>query len=57
VFLPPDWPELNLIERVWRALKDDLAWQPISNMDGQQDYMSQWWRTYDVPTWLMRSMH
>src|SRR5262245_37818189 len=27
VFLPPYCPELNPIERLWRDLKDDLAWQ------------------------------
>jgi transposase len=26
VFLPPHCPELNPIERVWRDLKDALAW-------------------------------
>ncbi|MDW8215756.1 MAG: transposase, partial [Roseiflexaceae bacterium] len=26
VFLPPYCPELNPIERVWRDLKDELAW-------------------------------
>jgi hypothetical protein len=29
VFLPPHCPELNPIERVWRALKDDIAWQQL----------------------------
>jgi transposase len=35
VFLPPYCPELNPIERVWRDLKDDLAWQLFPNLDAQ----------------------
>jgi transposase len=41
VWLPPYCPELNPIERVWRDLKDDLAWQQFSNLDGQQDDVGQ----------------
>jgi transposase len=33
VFLPPYCPELNPIERVWRDLKDDLAWQQFLTVD------------------------
>jgi transposase len=40
VFLPPYCPELNPIERVWRDLKDALAWQQFPNLDAQQDYLS-----------------
>jgi hypothetical protein len=31
VGLPPYGPELNPIERLWRDLKDDLAWQPFTD--------------------------
>ena len=50
VFLPPDCPELNPIERVWRDLKDDLAWQQFLNVDAQQDEVDQLLRAYDAPT-------
>ena len=36
VGLPPYCPELNSIERVWRALKDDLAWLQFTDLDVQQ---------------------
>jgi hypothetical protein len=35
VFLPPYAPELNPIERVWRDLKDDIAWQQLPHVDTQ----------------------
>jgi transposase len=38
VWLPPYGPELNPIERVWRALQDDLAWQQVTELDAQQGY-------------------
>ena len=38
VFLPPYCPELNPIERVWRDLKDALAWLHFPNLDVQPDY-------------------
>ena len=44
VGLPPYCPELNAIERVWRDLKDDLAWQQFANLDVQQTYVSDWWQ-------------
>lgn len=50
VWLPPYCPELNPIERVWRALKDDLAWQQFANLDAQQDYVGQLLRAYDAST-------
>jgi transposase len=50
VFLPPYGPELSPIERVWRDLKDDLAWQQFLNVDAQQDEVGQWLRAYDAPT-------
>lgn len=39
VWLPPDGPELSPIERVWRDLKDDLAWCQFANLDAQQAYV------------------
>jgi transposase len=39
VFLPPYCPELNPIERVWRDLKDALAWLQCPHLDAQQDYL------------------
>jgi hypothetical protein len=50
VWLPPYCPELNPIERVWRDLKDDLAWQQFAHLDAQQDYVSQLLRAYDAST-------
>jgi transposase len=35
-WLPPYCPELNPIERLWRDLKDDLAWMHFPNLDAQQ---------------------
>jgi hypothetical protein len=34
---PPYGPALHPIERVWRALKDALAWLPCPTLAGQQD--------------------
>jgi transposase len=39
VFLPPYSPELNPIARVWRDLKDEVAWQPFADLNAQQDYL------------------
>ena len=50
VWLPPYCPELSPIERVWRDLKDDLAWQQFAHLDAQQDYVGQLLRAYDAPT-------
>ena len=36
VWLPPDCPELNPSERVWRDVKDDLAWQPCVDLAAPQ---------------------
>jgi DDE superfamily endonuclease len=35
-WLPPYGPELNPLERVWRDLKDDLAWLPLPALDAHQ---------------------
>jgi transposase len=50
VFLPPYCPELNPIERLWRDLKDDLAWQQFISVEAQQDYVGQLLQAYDAPT-------
>jgi transposase len=49
VCLPPYCPELNPIERVWRDLKDDIAWRQFLNVDVQQTYVGQLLQTYDAP--------
>jgi DDE superfamily endonuclease len=36
VWLPPYCPELNPIERVWRDVKDDVAWRQFTDLDAQQ---------------------
>jgi hypothetical protein len=36
VRVPPDGPELNPSERVWRALQDALAWLHFPNLAAQQ---------------------
>jgi transposase len=65
VFLPPYCPELNPIERVWRDLKDDMAWQHFSNLAAQQDYVCDLLQAYEASTlqsltgyaYLMKAMH
>jgi transposase len=50
LFLPPYCPELNPIERVWRDLKDALAWLQFANLDAHQDDLSLLLRGYDAAT-------
>jgi transposase len=50
VSLPPYCPELNPIERVWRDLKDELAWQQFSDLTAQLDYVGALLQAYDAPT-------
>lgn len=50
VFLPPYCPELNPIERVWRDLKDALAWLQFPNLEVQQDYVAQLLQAYQAAT-------
>jgi DDE superfamily endonuclease len=33
LFFPPDSPELNPIERLWQAVKDQLAWVLVAALD------------------------
>ena len=39
VWLPPYCPELNPLERGWRDVKDDLAWQQFVALEAQQVYV------------------
>jgi transposase len=48
VWLPPYCPELSPIERVWRDLKDDLAWCQFTDLDAQQAYVSDLLRAYEA---------
>jgi hypothetical protein len=41
---------LNPIERVWRDLKDDVAWQPFANLEAQQEHLSTLLRAYEPAT-------
>jgi hypothetical protein len=50
VRLPPYCPELNPIERVWRDLKDNLAWQQFPDLDAQQLYVGDLLQSYAAPT-------
>ncbi len=50
VLLPPYTPELNPIERVWRDVKDKLAWQQFTDLDAQQHYVTDLLDTYDAAT-------
>jgi hypothetical protein len=50
VFLPPYCPALNPIERVWRALKDALAWRHFPTLDAQQDDLATLLRGYEAAT-------
>jgi transposase len=49
VWLPPYGPELNPIERVWRDLKDDLAWLQFMDLDVPQVYVGDRLQGYDAP--------
>jgi DDE superfamily endonuclease len=50
VWLPPYGPELNPIERVWRDVKDDLAWLQFPELDAPQVYVGDWLQAYDAST-------
>jgi transposase len=49
VGLPPYCPELNPIERVWRDLKDHLAWRQFNDLDAPQVYVGDLLQSYDAP--------
>jgi transposase len=50
VFLPPYGPELNPIERVWRDLKDDVAWQQFADLNAQQEDLGHLLQAYEAAT-------
>jgi transposase len=50
VFLPPYCPELNPMERVWRDLKDALAWLHFPTLEVQQDYIAALLQAYEAAT-------
>ena len=50
VLLPPASPELNPIERVWRDLKDDVAWLQFVDVATQQAYVADLLQAYDAAT-------
>ena len=50
VWLPPYGPELNPIARVWRDVKDDLAWLQFPGLDAQQVYGGDLWQAYAAST-------
>ena len=47
---PPYGPELNPIERVWRDLKDAMAWLQFPDREAQQVYVGDLLLTYEAPT-------
>ena len=49
LWLPSYCPELNPIERVWRDLKDDLAWLQFADLDAQQVSVGDLLQTYEAP--------
>jgi hypothetical protein len=38
------------MERVWRALKEDLAWPQCLDLEAQQRSGGTWWQADDAPT-------
>jgi hypothetical protein len=50
VWLPPDGPELNPSERLWRDRKDDLAWQQFPTIAAQLNHVGQVLRADDPST-------
>jgi hypothetical protein len=50
VWVPPDGPELNPLERVWRDLKDHRAWTICPDLDTLQDTVGDRLRAYETST-------
>lgn len=50
VWLPPYCPELNPIERVWRDLKDKVAWEQFADLTAQLDYVADLLQAYEAAT-------
>jgi transposase len=65
VWLPPYCPELNPIERVWRNLKDDMAWEQFTDLPAQLETGAHSLQEYDAPplqsltsyTYLIEAIH
>jgi transposase len=49
-FQPPYAPELNPAERVWEAIKDELAWQCFADLAALQARLVEIIRAYDEET-------
>ena len=48
VWLPPSGPELSPIARVWRDVKDDVAWRQFADLDAQQHEVGNLFCAYDA---------
>jgi transposase len=48
--LPPYGPELNPIERVWRDLKDDMAWLQFADLEAQPHDLTLLLQGYEAAT-------
>jgi hypothetical protein len=48
VGLPPDCPELNRIQRVWRDLRDAVAWQQFADLAAHLGAVSHLLQACDV---------
>jgi hypothetical protein len=48
VRLPPYCPALNPIERVWRDVKDDVAWRQFTDLEAQQHEVGDLLCAYDA---------
>jgi hypothetical protein len=42
VWGPPDGPELNPMARVWRDVKDDVAWRQCTDVNAPQTEVGHW---------------
>jgi hypothetical protein len=47
LFLPPYAPELNPAERVWQAIKDQLAWRCFDDLFARQDRIAEIVQSFD----------
>jgi transposase len=48
VWLPPYCPELSPIERVWRDVKDDVAWRQFPDLDAPQHEVGDLFGAYEA---------
>lgn len=47
IFQPPYAPEVNPCERVWLAVKDDLAWRTFTDILALEEYLATLFSDYD----------